>query len=139
MKYYGFIILGLFLLASISGVSAQRLVYNTHIDIGSHFTAHQGDFKNIKVEFWGDDDGIFGSDSYLAHANLHYEVSRGNEYYRAGDLVTNWLGNAYFNIDTRDLDPGEYDIVIRYYGGPGQFNSYYNHSSKSSKLTVMSR
>ena len=148
MKYGYFIVLSLVFFTLLQGTAANTQYYyeyhHTHIDMSSSFTAHQGDVKEIKAELYGDDRSSYGLlpdsmlDKKMLYLNVYGPPVDGNNLYIENSAKTNWWGNAYFKLDTKNLEPGKYNITVYFNGTyPVNSGSVYLPSTKKATLTVL--
>ena len=152
MKFYRLFLLLLIILSSCGSAFAERVIpdpptFKTHIDINDesyvqHAYIPKGKNVMIKAELWGEKSGsIFKHDEILAHEKLIWFVFRINEHHynliSTNIRYTNRLGNSYQNFKTAQLEKGNYELCVNYFGGESYFLKYrYNGTSKSVLLTV---
>jgi hypothetical protein len=137
IRIFSLVILSLCLLVTVSPISAMR-VYDTHIDIGS-YTVHHGEAVTVKVELFAENAGIFGTDQWVNGATLDFKLLKkdkdGEIHYPINDYIfTNEWGNAYYTIDTSNLEPGHYGLLAYFPFARGK--CVFTDSTGSSTLTV---
>ena len=112
---------------------------DTYIEMDS-YTAHHGEKVTVKVELFGSNIGIYGTDKWIKGANIDFLVLKKDKNGKISNLVnnvihTNKWGNAYYTIDTSYLEPGYYGLLAEFPIHEG-WGYYYMNSSRTSTLTV---
>ncbi len=154
MKYGYFLVLSLIFFTLLHGVSANDGYYyeihQTHIEMSHSFFVHQGDVKKIKAELYGNDRSIFGQRSEyglfpdymlnkkMLYLNLYGPAVNGNNLYIESSSKTNWWGNVYFKINTKNLEPGAYNFTVEFDAVyPEGDGIVWESSSKNATLYVL--
>jgi hypothetical protein len=132
MKFFcGILILSMFLFSSISAVAAtDEGKIGTYMHV-KDITAHKGELIKLKVELYGIRSGMYDSDEWLRHQNIHIQYYI-NDTCKSYDRATNLWGNAYFPIYTGYLEPGKHDIKLTFDG----YERYFG-CTKTIVLTVL--
>lgn len=117
IRMFSLVILSLCLMSTISPISAME-VYDSYIKMGS-YTVHQGENVTVKVELFAENAGIFGTDKWVNGATLDFKLLKKDKdgefhYLVYNRIFTNEYGNAYYTIDTSNLEPGHYGLVADY-------------------------
>lgn len=139
--FYGYLLMLLIVLSSISAVSASDVqpdeVFGTYMKMDS-YTVHKGDPLQVKVELFGEGTGYLWSDEWISSATIKLIVKDGNRIYQKTKSTTDLKGNAYLTVDTSELNPGTYELKS-HYNGDWVFRfgySQYAPCNCSSTLTV---
>ena len=153
MKLYRLFVLVLVILSFSSNAYAVDIIhppgitYATHIDINDkcgvqHLFIQKGKSKEIKAELWGEKSGTISKhNEILIHEKLNWIVLRidNHHYNLLSDNIryTNMLGNSYQTFNTKNLEKGEYELIVNYYGGESSvWGVVYNRSGQSISITV---
>jgi hypothetical protein len=125
-------LLTLILGSNISSVTA----INTHLDSITPITCEQGNSQKITAQLWIEN---YFWDNPLTGEELYFQLRGGKldnalVYNKSKD--TRWPdGKASLTIDTKDIRPGNYTLVISYFGNTELAN--YGPCSVSTKFNVL--
>jgi hypothetical protein len=137
IRIFGLVILSLCLMSTISPISAGG-IYATYMTMDS-YTVHHGENVTVKVELYSDGAGILGTDGWIDHAKLDFRVLKKDKdgsivVIREKTISTNLWANAYYTIDTSDMEPGQYALTANF---PWSYNSLGDIFLKSERLSSL--
>ncbi len=116
--FYSLLILSLFLIASVSTASAanDNEKLPTYLVLDTPQKVHQGETLEVKSTYYGKRSVIW--DKWISGGRIYgrlKDLNNMGDYDKAfweNNTTTNFWGNAYFYIDTSNLEPGEYIIFL---------------------------
>jgi hypothetical protein len=90
---------------------------------------------------FSDGGGYLGSDGWIDHANLDFRVLKKDKdgsivVIREKTISTNLWANAYYTIDTSDMEPGQYALTANFPWSFSLAGYIFLKSEKLSSLTV---
>lgn len=137
-KLCGLLFTCMFLVSSISAVSASDTGIGTYIRMDSPITVHQGDKLEIKVELYGIQTGYpQGSDEWITGDKIYMSVYGGESFKWEGTSETNFFGNAYFKLNTANMTPGNYTIEAYTKNEDELYMERYADTNKKRHFTVL--
>ena len=134
-KIIPLMVAALILVSSISSVAAED-PKQTHIDGLTHVNCEQGDVVTITAQLWITnylwDNPLTGEDLYFY---VYSGISDDNNILFHRTTETSWpTGEASVQIDTKNINPGNYTLLVHYDGGGDLFG--YDGCSKETTFTV---
>jgi hypothetical protein len=126
-------------MSTISPISAGG-IYATYFTMDS-YTVHHGENVTVKVELYSDGGGYLGSDGWIDHAYIDFRVLKKDKdgsivIIRDATISTNLWANAYYTIDTSDMEPGQYALTANLPWSYSPLGYIFLPSEGSSSLTV---
>lgn len=113
----------LFLLTiTITSPAAFATTITTHLDSIVPIVCKQGDIIEVTAQLWSENyfDGFW--DNALIHQDLYFHLFtefKKNLVFQKKE-ETKWMkGKATVNIDTKDIEPGKYILIVAFKGDSG--------------------
>jgi len=111
----------------VASPAAFAASFTTYIDGVSPITCKKGDNVDVTAQLWCKNyiDGLW--DNKVEYEDLHfylYSLNNGDQYKKVFEktVETSFMsGKATVNIDTKNIDPGDYLLKVEFEGDYGLF------------------
>ncbi len=109
---------------------------NTHLNIVNPVTCNQGDNVNVTDHLWTENyvDGLW--DTPMNHYDIYFHLyTKDHDAVLENKVETDFKGKATAQINTENLDPGKYILLVEFKGDSWLFVDF-NPCSANSTLTI---
>ena len=110
---------------------------NTHIDSISPLTCNQGDIVSVTAQLWTENvvDGLWDNPMNRYDLYFHLYTAGNDEVFEKKAETKNFNAKATAKINTENLEPGKYKLMVEFKGDSGLFVTFLPCSTNST-LTI---
>jgi hypothetical protein len=131
------LVIMLVLTVLVASPAAFATTLNTHLDSITPITCNQGDNVSVTAQLWTENvfDGLWDNPMNQYNLYFHLYTPGNDEVFEKKAETSSFKGKATVKINTENLDPGRYNLMVEFKGDSVLFVTF-RPCSTNSTLTI---